>query len=171
MTTIQVNENEYAPFYKTYIEAVGVVDLFAVLESSLADLISTLQHLPEEKLTYRYEKDKWTIKELLQHIIDTERVLSYRALRFSRNDATELPGYDENWFVSNSNGNERSIEELLNEFSLVRKSSIALLKSFTEEMFLLSGTANNADMTVRAISFIIAGHQIHHLNVIRERYL
>lgn len=171
MTSIQVNENEYAPFYKKYIEAVGVVNLFDVLEQSATDLINTIQNLPEEKLTYQYNEDKWTIKDILQHLIDTERIFNYRALRFSRNDSSELTGYNENWYVENSNGGDRNIDDLIIEFTLVRNSTIALLKSFTEEMFLLSGTANGADISVRAISFIIPGHQIHHLNIIKERYL
>ncbi|MBP8792888.1 MAG: DinB family protein [Lutibacter sp.] len=171
MTAIQVNENEYAPFYKIYIEAVGIVNLFDVLESSLYELLKTVDNLSEEALNYQYEDDKWTIKDILQHLIDTERIMCYRALRFSRNDATELPGYDESWYVDHSNGNDRNLVDLLNELKLVRLSSIALFKSFTEEMFTLSGIANDADITVRALCFIIPGHQLHHLKIIKERYL
>ena len=171
MTTIQINENEYAPFYKNYIKALGTVELFDVLNASLDDLLNTIQHLPEEKLIYRYQEGKWTIKELVQHIIDAERVLSYRALRFSRNDATDLPGFNEDWYVENSNGNDRNIVELLDEFTFVRNASIQLFKSFTDEMYTLSGAINGGDMSVRALGFIIAGHQVHHLKVIKEKYL
>jgi len=97
--------------------------------------------------------------------------MSYRALRFSRNDATELQGFDENWYVDNSNGNDRNSNDLIDEFTCTRRASISLFKSFTDEMLLLSGTANGSDMSVRALGFIIAGHQMHHLKMIRERYL
>ena len=101
MTSLQLNENEYAPFYKNYIKTLGDVNLYQVLNDSFEDLMETLQNAPEEKLEYRYEKGKWTIKELLQHIIDAERILSYRALRFSRNDVTDLHGFDEDLYVEN----------------------------------------------------------------------
>ncbi len=171
MTTIQVNENEYAPFYKNYIKSLGNANLFEILDRSLHDLIQTIENLPEEKLNFQYEEGKWTIKELVQHIIDAERVLSYRALRFSRNDATDLPGFNEDWYVENSNGNDRNIEDLLSEFTLVRKSNIQLFKSFSDEMFTLSGSIDGGDMSVRALGFIIAGHQMHHLKIIKEKYL
>ncbi|SDX77453.1 DinB superfamily protein [Lutibacter oricola] len=171
MNSVHLSNSEYAPFYSDYIKALGEVDLRKVLKSSLKDLNKTIKNLPEEKLLFKYAEGKWTIKELLQHIIDTERILSYRALRFSRNDASDLPGFDENWYVANSNGNERSITDLLDEFKFVRKSTLALFKSFTSEMFTKTGTANGSDMTVRALGFIIAGHQTHHLNIIKERYL
>lgn len=171
MNSIYVTENEYAPFYKNYINALGDVNLFEILTTSLEDLLKTLANLPEEKLLYQYAEGKWTIKELIQHIIDTERVLSYRALRFSRNDATNLQGFDEDWYVANSNGNDRTIEELIEEFTFLRKASISLFKSFTTEMLKMSGTANESEMTVRALGFIIAGHQLHHLKIIQEKYL
>ena len=171
MNSSQLSENEYAPFYKNYIEALGDVNLFEILDSSLEDTINTLENLPEDKLLYRYENGKWTIKELLQHIIDAERVLSYRALRFSRNDPSDLQGFDEDWYVGNSNGNERNLNDLLEEFICLRKASICLFKSFTNEMMPMLGSANDSIMSVRALGFIIAGHQTHHLKIIKERYL
>ena len=171
MNSVHLNQNEYAPFYSTYIKALGEVDLLNVLEISLKDLITTLENLPEEKLVYRYAEGKWTIKELVQHIIDAERILSYRALRFSRNDATNLSGFDEDWYVEYSNGNNRNFKDLIQEFIHVRNSTVLLFKSFSSEMLLMNGTANNSDMSVRALGFIIAGHQMHHLKVIKEKYL
>ena len=171
MNLSQLNENEYNPHYKHYILELGNVDLFEILAASSKVLLETVKDLPEEKLTFRYAEGKWTIKELLQHLIDTERIMSYRALRFSRNDATELQGFDENWYVENSNGNDRNFNDLLEEFKCTRRASISLFKSFTNEMLQLSGTANRSDMTVRALGFIIAGHQMHHLKIINERYL
>ncbi|NLP57438.1 DinB family protein [Lutibacter sp. B1] len=171
MNSLFLPENEYAPYYKQYIGTLKNVDLLDALETSLNEILKTTTNLSDEKLTYRYAEDKWTIKQLIQHLIDTERILSYRALRFSRNDATEIHGFDENWYVNNSNGNDRDFKDLLEELTFVRKSSISLFKSFTDEMLALSGTANGSDVTVRALGFIIAGHQTHHLNIIKERYL
>lgn len=171
MNSLQLDENEYNPFYGRYILALGEVDLFEILNDSFEDLLKTVKDLPEEKLIFQYAEGKWTIKELVQHLIDTERIMSYRALRFSRNDATELQGFDENWYVENSNGNDRNFNDLLEEFRCTRKASISLFKSFTGEMLTLSGIANGSDMTVRALGFVIAGHQMHHLKIIKERYL
>ena len=166
MNSVHLSENEYAPFYSNYIQILGEADLRTVLKSSLKDLLKTIKNVPEQKLTHRYAEGKWTIKELIQHIIDSERVLSYRALRFSRNDATDLPGFDEDWYVDNSNGNDRPIEELLEEFKFVRKSTLSLFNSFSNEMLGKTGSANESDITVRALGFIIARHQIHHLKII-----
>lgn len=171
MNSSQLIESEYALFYKNYIKSLGEVDLFEVLNSSLEDTLTTLKNLPEDKLIYKYDIGKWTIKELIQHIIDAERVLSYRAIRFSRNDTTDLHGFDEDWYVDNSNGNDRDFKELLEEFTNIRKSSISLFKSFTNEMLLMKGTANGSILSVRALGFIIAGHHLHHLKVIKEKYL
>ncbi|NQV78041.1 MAG: DinB family protein [Lutibacter sp.] len=171
MNSNQLNENEYSPFYKNYILALKNVNLIEALTSSLDEILVTVKNLREEKLQYSYAEGKWTIKEIIQHLIDTERIMSYRALRFSRNDTTELEGFDENWYVDNSNGNERNIHDLLDELTLVRKTSVSLFKSFTDEMLIRIGTANGGNMTVRALGFIIAGHQLHHLNIIKERYL
>ncbi|MGV8945036.1 MAG: DinB family protein [Lutibacter sp.] len=171
MNVLQLDENEYNPHYKQYILELGDVNLFETLIASSEDLLKMVKDLPEEKLTYRYDEGKWSIKEIVQHLIDTERIMSYRALRFSRNDATELQGFNENWYVENSNGNDRNFKDLLDEFTCTRRASISLFKSFTNEMLTLSGTANGSDMTVRALGFIIAGHQMHHLKIIKERYL
>ncbi|MFK5959234.1 MAG: DinB family protein [Lutibacter sp.] len=171
MNINQLNENEYNPYFKFYIEKVGNAELIEVLKTSFKEFSTTIKNLPEEKLMYRYAKGKWTIKELIQHLIDTERILSYRALRFSRNDATEIQGFDENWYVNNSNANDRNIMDILEEFNHLRKTSISLFKSFSDEMLINFGTADRNKMSVRALGFIIAGHQLHHLKIIKERYL
>lgn len=171
MDITKLNDSEYAPFYKTYIKGLGKVELFNILNESLVLTQEILSDLPEDKLIYRYARKKWTIKELMQHIIDAERVLSYRALRFSRNDATDLQGFDEDWYVANSNGNEREFADIMNEFVLVRKSTIALFESFRLKMMNMMGTANGSEMSVRALGFVIAGHHMHHLRIIQEKYL
>jgi hypothetical protein len=166
-----ISTNEYNPNYQPYINALKETELFAALDKSYIDTVDLLKNLNETELLYRYGKDKWTIKEIVQHLIDAERIFSYRALRFSRNDSTDLPGYDENWFVNFSNANERSMTDLLKEFYCVRSATQSLFKSFTDEMFLRSGIANRTVMSVRAAGLIISGHQWHHLNVIKDRYL
>ena len=171
MNARQLNNNEYAPFYKSYIKGLGNVDLFEILNSSLEETLNTLQNLSEEKLLYRYAEGKWTIKELLQHIIDAERVLSYRALRFSINDDLDLQGFDEDWYVANSNGNDRNFKDMLEEFVQIRKASISLFTSFTAKMLTMSGSANGSNVSVRALGFIIAVHHMHHLRIIKEKYL
>jgi len=171
MKTSDLKSTEFTPFYKDYIYSLGNVDLFEILNSSSQQLIKIVSNLSEEKLNYRYAKSKWTIKEILQHLIDAERILSYRALRFSRNDTTNIPGYDEDFYVENSNGKERTKEALLSEFSIIRKASITLFLSFSDKMLTKIGTSNNSKMSVRALGFIIAGHQMHHLKVIQEKYL
>jgi hypothetical protein len=171
MKTTDLNASEFAPFYKDYIYSLGNVDLFEILDVSHQNILKTLTSLSEEKLNYSYAKDKWTIKEILQHLIDAERILSYRALRFSRNDTTNILGYDEDFYVENSNGKERTKEALLSEFSLVRNATTALFESFSVKMLTKIGVANNSNMSVRALGFIIAGHQMHHLKVIQEKYL
>lgn len=171
MNSVHLTENEYAPFYSGYIKGLGAVDLLDILTTSEGEVIAALQNLSKEQSVFRYAEGKWTIKELIQHIIDAERVLSYRALRFARNDDTDLPGFDEDWYVDNSSGNDRDLSDLLHEFSQVRAATISLFKSFSSEVLTLSGTANGNPMTVRALGFIIAGHAMHHLKIIKERYL
>ena len=133
--------------------------------------IKFVQDIPMDKFDYSYEEDKWTIKDIIQHIIDAERVFSYRALRFARNDSTELPGFEENDYVNAANGNSRSIMELLTELSAVRHATMYLYKSFKEEQLLNIGIASNNPISVRAIGFVIIGHQNHHQRIFEERYL
>lgn len=127
--------------------------------------------LQEEKLTYRYAKNKWTIKEILVHIIDDERIYAYRALCFARNDKTELPGFEQDDYALFSNANERSIENILNEYEAVRNATITLFESFDEAALLRKGIANKNRATVRALGYHLAGHELHHINIIKEKYL
>jgi len=171
MNVNQLSEKEYNSYFKIYLDALKNVELIEILESSFDEFLIVVKNLPEEKLMFRYAEDKWTIKELIQHLIDTERIMSCRALRFSRNDATELQGFDENWYVDYSNGNDRNITDILEEYNYLRKTSISLFKSFSDEMLINFGTADGSEMSVRALGFIIAGHQRHHLKIMKERYL
>lgn len=171
MKAIDIPENEYSVFNATYVKAAGDGDLYEDLEISLHDFIRFVQDIPMDKFDYRYAEGKWTIKEIIQHIIDTERVFAYRALRVSRNDKTPLPGFDENAFALNTDANSRHLQSLLTELSIVRQSTLALFKSFSEEQIKRIGIASNADISVRVIGFVIIGHLKHHQKVFKERYL
>jgi uncharacterized damage-inducible protein DinB len=171
MRSDQLPVNEYAKFYSGYIQALENVQLIEELEISIHDFIKFVQNISMDKFDFRYAEGKWTIKDIIQHLIDAERVFSYRALRISRNDKTPLPGFEENDYVDNANANDRSIQDLLAEFSAVRQSTLFLFKSFSQEQLGRMGTASNADVSVRAIGFIIIGHQKHHQKIFKERYL
>lgn len=172
MLLSKIHISEYPPYYEKYISNLSSdIDLFEELEASHHYFIKFVQDIPLEKHDYRYDTGKWTIKEIIQHLIDSERVFAYRALRFSRNDKTELPGFDENSYADNSNGNQRHLKDLLMEFSLVRHSTLAMFKSFTKEALQRKGIANKVEMSVRALGFMIIGHQEHHKKVFQERYL
>ena len=137
------------------------------LEATRAFLLS----LPEERLTYRYAEGKWTIKEILAHIADDERIYAYRALRFARNDKTELPGFEQDDYALHSGANERSIEDLLYELTTVRQATISLFEGLDGAALLRAGVADGRIMSVRAAAYHIAGHEMRHVNIIRERYL
>jgi uncharacterized damage-inducible protein DinB len=171
MKSSQLPVTEYAPSYAAYIKLLGDVNLIEELEISLHEFIKFVQNIPMDKFDYRYAEGKWTIKEIIQHLIDTERIFSYRAMRISRNDKTPLPGFDEDDYVNNTNANGRNLQELLTEMALVRQSTIALFKSFSEEQLRRMGFASNNPVSVRAIGFSTIGHQKHHQKIFQERYL
>lgn len=167
-----LNNKEYASFYGNYIRLVPKnITLLDSLQTSFLEVHSFFSEVTEEKLHYRYAEGKWTLKEMLLHIIDTERIMSYRALRFARKDATPLAGFDQDDYVPNSFANERNIKSLLEEYSTVRMASISLFTSFNESALKQIGTSNSNSMSVRALGFIISGHEMHHLQVAKERYL
>ena len=167
----QLPINEYAKFYAGYIQALDNVELLEELEICVHDFIRFVQNIPMDKFDFRYAEGKWTIKDIIQHLIDVEHVFSYRALRIARNDTTPLPGFDENFYVANANANNRSIQDLLSELALVRQSTLFLFKSFSPEQLAKIGTASDKQVSVRAIGFILIGHQKHHQEVFRQRYL
>ena len=172
MKISQVQANEYGPFYNNYILQISdEYPLVEELEIALHRLIKFVQNLPMDKFDYRYAEGKWTIKDILQHLIDSERIFAYRALRFARNDKTNLPGFEENDYADVANANKRNIMELLTELSAVRQASIVLFKTFTDAQLQQIGTANNNSMSVRALGFVIIGHQNHHQKIFEERYL
>lgn len=172
MKITDITPDEYAPYQEAYIKLVDPsYSLVEELEISVHNLVHFVREIPMDKYDYRYAEGKWTIKDILQHLIDSERIFAYRALRFSRNDTTELPGFDENSYAANAHGNDRSINELLTEMSALRHANIMMFKSFSQEDMLRKGTASGYTVSVRAFGFLLIGHQNHHINVFRERYL
>lgn len=168
----QVQNSEYAAYYGGYIDNVSnEYTLLEELEISVHRLIKFVQNIPMDKFDYRYAEDKWTIKDILQHLIDAERIFAYRALRFSRNDTTPLASFDENSYVVFANANKRSIQDLLTELAVVRQATLSLFKTFSDEELVRIGIASNHPMSVRAIGFVIIGHQNHHQRIFEERYL
>ena len=171
MKPTEINPSEYNSYYQKYIDLVDDVSLSEALEMGLHDTPSFFKNISQAKWHYRYAENKWTPKDILQHIIDTERVFAYRALYFSRADNANLEGFDENIFAQSANGNNKSINNLLEEYSAVRNASFHLFKNFNEIELKRTGIANNSVMSVAAAGFIICGHEIHHQNIINERYL
>ncbi|WP_343330175.1 DinB family protein [Polaribacter staleyi] len=170
---MKIPQEEYAPYFSGYINLIDTEkkSIIESLKESQNIFESVLSNLPKEKQNFAYAEGKWTIKELIQHIIDTERVFCYRALCFARNDKTALPGFDQDLFVNNDSANDRDYQDLLDEMAVLRKSTIQLYKSFSDEALLRIGVASENKMSVRALGYLFSGHQIHHLNVVKERYL
>ena len=171
MTKALSNHN-FAEYFQFYINLVDqTLEVATALEQTHKKTNKILDLITEDKGNYAYADGKWTIKELLVHMIDTERIFCNRALRFARNDKTDLPGYDHDNYVPFSGANERSLKDISDEFNVVRLGTIALFKSFTDDMLDRVGTANGNNLTVLSIGFIISGHETHHVNILEERYL
>lgn len=171
MRPTQLNSSEHNSYYRQYIDLVEDIPLLSALKLSKSRTQSFFQNIPKQKLEYRYAENKWTPKDILQHIIDTERVFGYRALYFSRDQSADLRGFDENQFAANTHANTRTIDDLLNEYLVVRNATLSLFNSFDDNQLKSIGMANNSKMSVRAAGFIICGHEMHHCNIINERYL
>ena len=172
MKRFELPQSEYNPFYHSYILAVSEdASILDTLVSGRETFLKILGEVPKNKMTFSYAEGKWTLAELIGHIIDAERVFQYRALRFARGDKTALTGFEQDDYVLSSTANSREKEGLLEEYKAVRESSIQLFGSFTEEMMRSIGVASGSEMSVRALGFVICGHQAHHLRIIQERYL
>lgn len=158
-------------FFHGYISKVKEDDLMSALASSTSELFSLLKSIPAEKHDYRYADGKWTVKEVVQHMIDGERVFTYRALRFARKDATPLPGFDENLFAQTAKADKRNWNDLIDEFRALRKASEAMFASFDNEQLEAAGVASESSIYVLGIGYVVAGHVNHHCQIIKERYL
>jgi uncharacterized damage-inducible protein DinB len=168
MTTVDITT--VPPFYQNYVKQVMELDVFDALKISRDEMNKYLASLPPEQLDYAYAPGKWTIKELLCHIIDAERIFTYRALCFSRNDKTNLPGFDENSYVPESNATQRTIFSIRNELNNLRTSTIDFFESCSPAMLERKGMANNTELSVLTLGYVVSGHEVHHLNILKERY-
>jgi uncharacterized damage-inducible protein DinB len=166
-----LNLETVPPFYKNYVKQIEETDLLQALRISGHRALELVHSIPEEKADYRYAEGKWSIRELLCHMIDGERIFTYRALRFARNDKTPLAGFEENDYAPQANASGRSLQKIVAEMAHLRSSTIDLFEGFTPEMLIRKGTANKNELSVVALGFIIAGHETHHCNVLKERYL
>lgn len=171
MNASLLNKDEYSAYFKNYIDQAGTVDLITGLQEGLDKTIAFYRAIPSDKLLYTYQDGKWTIKEILNHLLDSERVFCYRAMRFAREDTTALPGFEENDYAVSSQANNRSIEDLIKEYASLRKSTLHLFNSFTPAMLIKQGVAGGGTVSVRALGFLIIGHEKHHKTVIESRYL
>jgi hypothetical protein len=162
---------EMPAYYLGYLAAVPVPELFAALEHGDTRFADLLERVGEERAGHRYAPGKWSIREVLQHVIDTERIMAYRALRFARHDETPLPGFDENAYAAVCDADRRTLADLVGEAERLRRSTIDLFTSFTPQMLRRQGIASGHTVSVRAIGWIIAGHAAHHRSIIHQRYL
>lgn len=163
--------DEHAPYYARYIERVPNGDLITVLRDQSADTVALLRDLTPERATHAYAPGKWTVKEVVGHVIDAERIFAYRALRFARGDTTELAGFEQNPYVPAGKFDRRSLGDLLEELQIVRAATIQLVRHADDEVLSRRGIASGKEVSVRALFYIIAGHERHHVDLLRERYL
>lgn len=167
---IRPDATEYPSFYAGYIASVPAGDILVVLRKESDELSAALGAIHEDKGGYRYADGKWTVRTLIGHVIDAERIFSYRALRLARGDATPLPGFEETQYAETAGSDARAVADLAAEMLDVRASTIRLFESLPEDAWVRRGIVNNGEVSVRALGYITAGHARHHLNVLRERY-
>lgn len=172
MTIKHLNPSEYHPFYAAYIQKVDTsLNIVKGLQKAEEEFLELLKPISEDKMMHRYAEGKWSIKEIVSHLTDGERIFGARALRIARNDQTDLPGFDEDLLARESGADLRDKNALIDEFFTVRKASISLFNSFRPEYLTRTGTIGGNTISVRALGYIMTGHQLHHLQVIKEKYL
>jgi len=163
-------DDEYLPYYGKYISKVAGDDALAAIVRQSEETAALLHRVDEERSTFRYAEGKWSVKQVIGHVADGERVFAYRALRFARRDTTPLPGFEENDYAANGGFDERPFSDIALEFRAVRAASIALFAGLSPDALLRRGKANDAVVSVRALAWIIAGHEVHHRTLLLERY-
>jgi hypothetical protein len=169
--TVRPAPTEHIPYYARYVALVPGDDVLAALAGQIGPTLEVLRGIPEERGGFRYAPGKWSLKEMLGHVIDAERIFTYRALRFGRHDPTPLPGYEQDDDIRNASFDACRLADLADELGHVRQSTLAFFRHLAPEAWLRVGTANDDPVSVRALAWIIAGHELHHLQVLRERYL
>ena len=163
--------SEFPEFYAQYIDRVESNNLIDALGATLQSTPEFIRSISSDKEDFRYAENKWTVKNVIAHMMDTENIMAYRALRFARNDATDLAGFEESDYAQYDNTDHRSLQSLADNFSNLRISTIDLFASFSDEMLNKSGSANSLKISVLALGYIIAGHELHHLSILKKRYL
>jgi hypothetical protein len=171
LTIGKPDETEYLPYYGKYVALVEGGDILAALSHQLDETLALLRGIPEAQAGFRYAPGKWSIKELVGHVIDGERIFAYRALRFARNDRTPVPGYEQDDYIREAVFDDCALSALAAEFESVRHASLFLFKHLHEEAWTRRGTANESEVSVRALAYIIAGHELHHREILRSKYL
>ena len=171
MNIKDLKSNEYFEFYSTYVSKVDDKELIQGLIQNKKSVVAFLNSIDSKLYDFKYAYDKWTVKELIQHITDTERVFANRALRIARNDKSSLPGFNQDDYNPYSGANGRSKEELISDYIASRTNTISLFQSFSDEMLLRIGNASDHKLSTRAAGFIIIGHENHHIQILKERYL
>ena len=166
-----MSNDNFTNYYDHYTSLVEESDYVKALKNGLKNTLRLLEEIPEELQEYRYDEGKWTPKEMLVHMIDSERVFAYRAMRFARFDKTPLPGFEHNDYIEPSRANERSWKSIMKEYRRIRKSTITLFENFPSDSIENVGNSNGANFKVSQLAFIICGHEKHHYYVLRERYL
>ena len=161
---------EFQKYIQRYLDLIPSQNWMEEMAKSEVETLQIYSTLNDETALYKYEEGKWTLKEMLLHIIDTERIFQYRALSFARNETQDLLGFDENLFAENSLANERTLKSLIDEYKANRQSSIILFENFSEKVLAKTGTSSGNRISVKQLGYLIIGHNLHHLNVIRERY-
>jgi uncharacterized damage-inducible protein DinB len=169
--TARPENTEYALYYDRYVSLVPDGDIVATLSNQLEETLALVHSIPEARGTHRYGEGKWSIKELLGHVIDSERVFSYRALRFGRGDSTPLLGFEQDVFVQGAAFDKRTLDDLAYEYEHVRRATISLFANLEEGAWSRRGVASGNEVSVRGLAFIVAGHERHHLDILRTRYL
>lgn len=164
-------KQEYNAYYEKYVSLVEETDIVAALENQLTDLQTMLGAISEEKSSHAYAMGKWTIRQLVGHLIDGERIFAYRALRIGRADETPIEGFEQDGYIENANFNERTIAELTEELLLVRRANNLLFRNLDDAAWQRVGTASDSPVSVRALAYIMVGHIRHHTNILRDRYL
>jgi hypothetical protein len=171
LRTDRPDETEYDPYYDKYVALVPAGDVVAVLGSQIEETLALLRSIPEERGRFRYAPGKWSVKELVGHLIDSERIFAYRALRFGRDDRTALPGYEQDDYVRGGSFDAVPLDALAAEFASVRQATVFLFEHLDEEAWARRGLANDSEVSVRALAYLIAGHELHHRGVLRDKYL
>ena len=163
--------SEYAPYYEKYVRLVEGEDMLRVLSDQIGQSLATLRGVSPEDSLARYAPGKWSLRGVVGHLIDSERVFAYRALRFARNDRTRLPGFEGDDYVAAARFDRRPWNELLDEFEAVRRATILMFGGLDGEAWLRRGVASDNEVSVRALAYNIAGHELHHLQIVRTKYL